>query len=97
MMTALEKKGPPHAFEALKRFKDISWKALNSYAHAGIHPIRRHAEGYPIVLIEGVVKNANGLAAVATMQSSILSGAQPLQRRILELAAKYPECMPPPL
>lgn len=97
MMTALEKKGPPQAHEALARFKGNSWKALNSYAHAGIHPIRRHAEGYPIPLIESIAKNANGLAIVAAMQASVLSGVQPLQRRILDLAAKYPECMPPPL
>ncbi|MDP2433997.1 MAG: hypothetical protein Q8O33_18545 [Pseudomonadota bacterium] len=97
MLTALEKNGPAQAFEALTRFKDNSWKALNSYAHAGIHPIRRHAEGYPIPLIESITKNANGLAVVAVMQASVLSGAQPLQREILDLASKYPECMPPPL
>ena len=97
MLTALEKNGPPQAFEALTRFKDNSWKALNSYVHAGIHPIRRHADGYPIPILESIAKNANGLAVVAAMQASVLSGAQPLQREILDLASKYPECMPPPL
>lgn len=94
MMAAVELQGPPQAHDALRRFKDNSWKALNSYAHAGIHPLRRHAEGYPDQLIEGIVKNANGLAAVAAMQASVLSGLQPLQREILDLAAQYPECMP---
>jgi hypothetical protein len=42
MMSAIEKKAPPQAYDALNRFKQNSWKALNSYAHAGIHPIRRH-------------------------------------------------------
>lgn len=37
MMVAVGKKGPPQAFDTLNRFKDNSWKALNSYAHAGIH------------------------------------------------------------
>lgn len=97
MLTALEKNGPAPAFEALTRFKDNSWKALNSYAHAGIHPIRRHADGYPIQILESIAKNANGLAVVAAMQASVLSGAQPMQREILDLASKYPECMPPPL
>lgn len=45
MMAAINKKGPLHAYEALNRFKENSWKALNSYAHAGLHPIKRHAEG----------------------------------------------------
>ena len=97
MLTALEKNGPAPAFEALTRFKDNSWKALNSYAHAGIHPIRRHADGYPIQILESIAKNANGLAVVAAMQASVLSGAQPMQREILDLASKYLECMPPPL
>lgn len=97
MMTALSKNGPPQAYEALSRFKDNSWKALNSYVHAGIHPIRRHAEGYPIQLIESIAKNANGLAILSAMQAAVLSGVQPLQREILDLAAQYPDCMPPPL
>ncbi|MEN9374375.1 MAG: hypothetical protein RIR79_1927 [Pseudomonadota bacterium] len=97
MMCAVERQGPPQAHDALKRFKENSWKSLNSYAHAGIHPLRRHAEGYPVQLIESIAKNANGLAIVAAMQASVLSGLQPLQREILALAARYPECMPPPL
>jgi hypothetical protein len=97
MMAVLETKAPPPAYSALARFKDNSWKALNSYAHAGIHPLRRHADGYPSLLLEGVAKNANGLAVVAAMQASVLSGVQPIQRRILDLAAKFPDCMPPPI
>jgi hypothetical protein len=97
MMAALSKKAPPQAYEAMNRFKENSWKALNSYAHAGIHPIRRHVEGYPVQLIESVAKNANGLAVVSAMQAVVLSGAQPLQREVLDLAAQFSDCMPPPL
>lgn len=97
MMAAVNKKGPPQAYEALNRFKENSWKALNSYAHAGLHPIRRHAEGYPVQLIESIARNANGLAILSAMQVAVLSGLQPLQQEILDLAAQYPDCMPPPL
>lgn len=97
MMAAVNKKGPPQAYEALNRFKENSWKALNSYAHAGLHPIRRHAEGYPVQLIESIARNANGLAILSALQVAVLSGLQPLQREILDLAAQYPDCMPPPL
>lgn len=97
MMSALEKKGPSQAHEALARFKENSWKALNSYAHAGIHSIRRHSEGYPSQLLVDILKNTNGLGVIAAMQASILSGVQPLQREVLDLAAEYSECMPPPL
>lgn len=97
MMAAVGKNGPTEAFKALNRFKENSWKALNSYAHAGIHPIRRHAEGYPLQLLESIAKNSNCLAIVSAMQIAVLSGVQPLQRRILDLASQYPDCMPPPL
>jgi hypothetical protein len=97
MMKDLATKAPPQAYEALARFKDNSWKALNSYVHAGIHPIRRHEEGYPIKLLHDVLRNANGLAVMTCMQAVVLSDQQPLQRTLLELAAKNPECMPPRL
>ncbi len=95
MMQALAKKAPPPAYEALSRFRDNSWKALNSYAHAGIHPIRRHSDGYPTKLIHDVLRNTNGLAVVSCMQAAILSGQQSLQRDILATATNRPSCMPP--
>ena len=97
MMKDLATKAPQEAYDALSRFKDNSWKALNSYVHAGIHPLRRHEEGYPIDLLLSVFQNANGLAVVTAMQIAVLSGRQPLQREILTLASRWPECMPPPL
>lgn len=97
MMDAIDKSAPAEAFAALSRFKNYSWKALNSYAHAGIHPIARHAAGYPDEIIEAVLCNANSLAGLCGMQAVVLCGRQPLQKQILELAAKYPSCMPPPL
>ena len=95
MMEEIERRAPPQAFDALSRFKENSWKALNSYAHAGIHPLRRHAEGYPTALVHSVLCNANGLALFSGMQAVVLCGLQPLQRQVIELAAKYPSCAPP--
>lgn len=97
MMTFLEKKAPPQVYEALSRFKENSWKALNSYVHAGIHPLKRHKEGYPIALIENIVRNSNGLAVMSAMHAAVLSGVQPLQKEILMLAGRYANCMPQPL
>jgi hypothetical protein len=97
MMQALEKSEPHQAYAALARFKDNSWKALNSYAHAGIHPIRRHHDGYPLKLLHDVLRNTNGLAVMSCMQAVVLSGQQPLQRTLLELAGRRSACMPPSL
>jgi len=97
MMQDLEKRAPQQAYEALLRFKDNSWKALNSYAHAGIHPIRRHHDGYPLKLLHDMLRNTNGLAVMSCMQAVVLSGQQPLQRKVLEIASEFPACMPPQL
>jgi hypothetical protein len=97
MMADLSTKAPPQPYDALSRFKDNSWKALNSYAHAGIHPLRRHEEGYPIDLLKSVFRNANGLAIVAGMQAAVLSGRQQLVKDVLAVGMAHPSCMPPPL
>ncbi|HIO29547.1 DUF6988 family protein [Marinobacter salarius] len=97
MVKSLESNGPIQLYTALVRFKDNSWKALNSYAHAGIHPIRRHHDGYPMKLLHDVQRNANGLAVMSCMQAVVLGGKPQLQRNVLGVAAKYPMCMPPEL
>lgn len=94
MMETLQYKAPPQAYDALSRFKENSWKVLNSYTHAGIHPLRRHEEGYPVKLIHNVLCNANGLGVVGAMQAVSLSAQQPLQKQLLEIAGRYPQCMP---
>ncbi|GHD20442.1 hypothetical protein GCM10007052_30040 [Halioglobus japonicus] len=97
MMERLKNTGPSEAYQALERFKAHSWKALNSYAHAGIHPISRRREGYPEALIHDILRNANGLGLLACMHAVVLSGQQPRQRTLLDLAARYSDCMPPPI
>jgi hypothetical protein len=97
MMQAIQEKAPANAYAALNQFKEHNWKALNSYTHAGIHPLRRHADGYPTELIHSVLCNANGVGVMSCMQAVALSGAQPLQKQVIEIASRYPHCMPVPL
>jgi hypothetical protein len=97
MMMSLSRTAPAQAYEALDRFKTHSWRALNSYTHAGIHPVHRHQSGYPVDLIRAALLNANGLAVLTCMQAAALTGIQPLQVAILDLAGEYPHCTPAPL
>jgi len=97
MMGALSGKAPHEAVEALSRFKNSSWRALTSYAHAGLHAISRHRDGYPANLIENVLRNANGLGVVGYFQLVGICGRQPLQRDVLAIAAHFPGCLPDPL
>jgi hypothetical protein len=97
MMQAIQEKAPANAYAALNQFKEQNWKALNSYTHAGIHPLRRHTDGYPTGLIHNVLCNANGVGVMSCMQAVVLSGAQPLQKKVIEVASRHPNCMPAPL
>lgn len=81
-------------FDALTEFKDSSWKALNSFAHAGIHPLKRLVDGYPIEMVLANVRMSNALALMAGMQFCILTGIPELQKELTPLYARFPDCLP---
>lgn len=95
MMDDLSKKAPAGAYAPLQEFKTHNWQALNSYVHAGIHPIRRHQDGYPGALIINALLNVNGLFVLAAMQAAILTGVPHLQRQVLATAARYNDVLRP--
>lgn len=64
MMKSMEGKAPPNALHPLLEFKDNSYKPLSSYIHGGIHAISRKSKGYPIPLLENVLKNSNQLCGI---------------------------------
>lgn len=97
MISEIQKKGPAEAYNALARFRDNALKPINSYVHAGIHPLNRHATGYPEKLVIDVLRNSNGIALMTFMHECILANRQDCQRTILGIAARYPACMPAPL
>lgn len=65
MISDIEKRGPVEAFKALARFRDNALKPINSYVHAGVHPLYRHARGYPDGVIAGILRNSNGVAVLS--------------------------------
>lgn len=82
-------------FDALTEFKDGAWKALNSFTHAGIHPLSRMRAGYPLEFLIQNVKVSNALAMVAGMQYCILTGLPNLQKILLDLNRRFEDCLPP--
>lgn len=57
----------------LREYKDVAWKAMNSYAHGGLHPLSRTLNGYPTQLIFDVIRNSNAVTALSTQLLSILT------------------------
>ena len=64
---------PAQAHQMLLRFRDVQMKALNSFMHAGIHPLRRQAEGHPMHLIPQVLESSNALTTMTGMTLAILT------------------------
>lgn len=58
----------------LREYKEVTWKAMNSYAHGGLHPLSRTMSGYPAQLIYDVIRNANAVVALTAQLLAILSG-----------------------
>lgn len=70
---------PRHIVQQLQQYKAVTWKAMCSFVHSGIHPLSRGQAGYPVQLIHDVVRNANAISA--------------LNLQLITLST-HPHCMP---
>lgn len=107
MLTALDNcpTTPRALLEQLTAYHDLTRKALNSYAHGGIHPLARSTRGYPLQLCRDVLRNANALCALAAQLCVIASGRlqameaiRVMHRDFLDVlpVIETPEKNPPP-
>jgi len=85
------------AVTGLLAFKDNNAAALNSFVHGGIHALQRQAQGYPVPLIVGALRNCNGLMVMAAMMLAVLTGRQPLVHAVSQLKATFAYELPPVL
>ncbi|MCH4293805.1 hypothetical protein MJ923_05745 [Shewanella sp. 3B26] len=92
MMKAMEGKAPPNALQPLQEFKENSYKALSSYIHGGIHAISRKSKGYPIPLLENVLKNSNQLCGVSCYFWAQMTKNPLLMAQAMHSFNKYQDC-----
>lgn len=100
MLDQVLAKAPVQASSHLVSFKDTSWHAMNSFVQSGIHPLRRHAEGYPAELIENVIRNSNGLNVMTLQLGVVLSGDPRFASAVSRINETYHAVLPgltPPL
>lgn len=94
MLEEVVQKAPPQAARLLGQFKDVNWHAMNSYVHSGIHPLRRHVEGYPAQLIQSVIRSSNGLSMMTLMTGKILTGDAGDSSGLRSMQEKYQIVLP---
>ncbi|WP_409372491.1 DUF6988 family protein, partial [Pseudomonas nitroreducens] len=76
------------------QFKDVTWSAMNSYVHSGIHPLRRHAEGYPLPLVLQILQSSNGLLTMTGMVAAILTGDERCIEPMRKIQTRFSDCLP---
>lgn len=92
MISQLDKKAPKNAVDPILEFKEYSWKPLSSYVHGGLHAIERHSKGYPIPLLEQVLKNSNGVNGLVAVFGAILTGQVQLTQDVYDSFQEYSDC-----
>lgn len=94
MLKALVGKGPVGLTKPLQEFEAISIKALNSFVHGGIHPLKRIAEGFPQALKVQIVRNSNGLMHMSYRLLASLSGSQDQMNQTTRMYGNFQDCLP---
>ncbi len=78
----------------LREYKEVTWKAMNSYAHGGLHPLSRTMTGYPPQLIYDVIRNSNAVVALTAQLQSILSGVAENMQPVREMHEHFADVLP---
>ncbi|MCY1208327.1 hypothetical protein D9M68_139740 [compost metagenome] len=79
----------------LDEYRQQSLRAMNSFTHGGMHPMSRSGTGYPLALIDNVVRCANGLVCYAAQMAALVStDAQANMVSVRALHADFQDCMP---
>jgi hypothetical protein len=94
LLNEIVERAPPQAALTLTNFKDVNYHAMNSFVHSGIHPLRRHSEGYPPDLIQGVIRNSNGLNVVTLQTGVILTGDLRFSGAVSAIQKKHHQILP---
>jgi hypothetical protein len=97
MLQALITGAPPGLVVPLRQFQAVAWQPLNSFVHAGIHPLERQTQGFPVVLAQQNLRSSNGLVHLAYRLIADLSGSAEAMAHLTGLWADYQDCLPPVL
>lgn len=88
-------RAPAHVVKQLIEYKEVTWKALNSYTHGGLHPLARTLTGYPEQLSYDVLRNSNAKVALAAQLAAILTNDQRNMEPIRQMHVEFADCLPP--
>jgi hypothetical protein len=85
---------PAAAHQMLSHFKEVTWPAMNSFVHGGIHPLRRRADGFPLDLALQVLRSSNGLTTMTGMTMALLTGDEAVIEPMSKIQPAFADCLP---
>ena len=85
---------PAGIVSQLKEYRDVSWKALNSFNHGGIHALSKNVTGYSPKLIYDALRNSNPVMALAAQLVSIMTGDGKNMVPVRRIHVDYTDCLP---
>ncbi|WP_369743936.1 hypothetical protein AB8S08_04955 [Pseudidiomarina sp. PP-1MA] len=94
MLEKLQGKAPQEPVNMLLEFREYSWKPLSSFVHGGIHAIHRHSKGYPLTLLEQMVRISNGVSVMVGMLLVILHGGGEQSGKMPKIQREFADCLP---
>jgi hypothetical protein len=94
MLHALQGKAPTGLTAPLRQFHTVAGTGLNSYAHAGIHPLQRRLEGFAEALARQTLQNSNGLLHLAYRLLAPLTGSLDALIAATQLWKRRRACLP---
>lgn len=81
--------------QPLQEIRAQSWAAMNSFVHAGLHPLSRSAQGFPMDLADNVVRQSNAMMHMAVRLLYRLSQrAQVNPLQVERSYAGFEDCLP---
>lgn len=94
MLDKMQGKVPQEPLSMLLEFKEYSWKPLSSFVHGGIYAINRHSKGYPLSLLQQMLRISNGVSLMVGMLLIILHGGGEQNGKMPKIQAEFADCLP---
>lgn len=94
MLGAIERHAPAGLSKPLAEFNQYSRHAMNSFVHAGIHPLARTRSGFPAQLALKLLQFSNAMMHFAYRLLATLTGSQRRMDKVTHAYEGLEACLP---
>ncbi len=78
----------------LEGYRDVTWKALNSFNHGGLHPLSKFVTGYSPRLTYDSLRNSNAVSTLGLQLVTVMSGDPADMGEVRRIHVDYADCLP---